>query len=228
MILHVSKNNPLAVTYNADKNIVECWNAPQYGSEKNLKIFTFIKGIKMKVIYLDNNKELIDLAKKIYSYTGKKFKVITQNYYHLGNYWNEGSIEYCVLVSRLDGSIHYPSNDTTNPFKAVAHESFEIPKNHFILAHDITRGKDMGINVYCREDEIDNVLPKQEEIKLTKNEEIVLNAFKALKSNYRKNHCLNSMFLLEYENAIVKLKELDLISRNNAITTKGKNYAQSY
>lgn len=46
MILYISKNNPLAVTYDSDKNIVECWHAPEYKSEINLRVFEDKNGKK--------------------------------------------------------------------------------------------------------------------------------------------------------------------------------------
>lgn len=185
------------------------------------------------MIYFTEDNTLKELARKVFDYKGKKIKIVTQDYYTLSNYWDGGTINYCALVCRDDLKVYTPSQDTKNPFKAIAHETFNIPKNHFIIQHSIFRGKDHGITVYVREDEIDNIFISSDKEDLSIEEKIVLYCFRCYKSSYanikdyRKYNALEIIKEEEYEEAKNKLVSKNLINKRNSLTTEGKNIAIS-
>lgn len=141
--------------------------------------------------------------------------------------------ESCVLVSRETGEINAPSDDTKNPFKVVAHQSFEIPKDHFIIAHTISMGKDTGITFYVRPEEMPKDLAGGDD-DLTFEQKVVLSCFFSFKSSYagikdyRKSEGIALISSEEWDNAKASLIEAEYISSRNSLTTKGKNAALKF
>lgn len=186
----------------------------------------------MNIIYTQDE-NIKKLSKNIFGYTGRKFKVVVQNYYYLENYWSGGSKETPVLVCRDDLKYHHPSFETQNPFNAISHQEFQIPVNHFVVAHCIFEGKDSGIIVYCREDEIDKSLVegKDSTNELTIEEKVVLFCFKTYKSSYagikdhRKHQGMDFISSDRWNLAKDSLIEKGFINGRNALTIEGKNIA---
>lgn len=169
------------------------------------------------------------LANKVFGYTGRAFKVVGKTHYTLNNFWDGGSKESAVLVSR-DGKVYHPNGDTKNPFRAVAHQSFEIPANHFVMVHSIFKGKDKGITFYVRPDELPNDLPAAND-ELTVQAKIVLFCYRSYKSSYagikdyRQHEATQIIKSSEYEPAKQELITKGLISARNSLSTEGKNAA---
>ena len=184
-------------------------------------------------IFINNDKTMKDLAVKAFNYSGRKYKVVPQLNYWLNNYWDGGSKEICVLVSRETGEIFAPSDDTKNPFKVLAHKSFEIPEGHFIIAHTINMGKDTGITFYVRPEEMPKDLAGGD-YDLTFEQKVVLSCFFSFKSSYagikdyRKSEGLALISSQEWDNAKASLIKADYISTRNSITAKGKNAALKF
>ncbi|OBQ43595.1 MAG: hypothetical protein AN484_11695 [Aphanizomenon flos-aquae WA102] len=184
-------------------------------------------------IFINNNKTMKELAAKVFNYSGRKYKVVPQLNYCLNNYWDGGSKERCVLVNRENGEFHAPSDDTKNPFKVVAHKSFEIPKGYFIITHTISMGKDAGITFYVRPEEMPKDLASGD-YDLTFEQKVVLSCFFSFKSSYagikdyRKSNGLALISSQEWDNAKASLIEAEYINARNAITTKGKNAALKF
>jgi hypothetical protein len=185
---------------------------------------------KMTTVYLKPEQTMINLAKKLFGYTGKKFKVTVANTYRLENYWDGGSKKDCYLIERNGLKFHAPSQATTNPFNAVAHERFYIPEGTFVLEHNISCGKDMGITFYVRSDEMDTMsLPESTE--LSRDEKIVLIATRSFKSsyagikNYRFSEARSKTGITESEWNAAKesLITKGLLNKAGAINTEGKN-----
>lgn len=184
-------------------------------------------------IFYTQDENIQRLSKYIFGYTGRKFRIVVQDYYYLENYWSGGSKETPVLVCRDDLKYYHPSSETQNPFNAISHQEFQIPVNHFILAHSIYCGKDSGIIVYCREDEIDKSLKEEKDStnELTIEEKVVLFCFRAYKSSYggikdyRKHEGMEFISSDKWDLAKSSLIEKGLINARNALTIEGKNAA---
>lgn len=177
-----------------------------------------------------NDATMKELAAKAFDYSGRKFKVCSRLNYSINNYWDGGSKEYCVLVNRKTGEIHEPSNETTNPFKVVAHQNFEIPAGYFIISREIIQGRDCGITFYVRPDEMPKDLA-DDSSKLTLAEKVVLKCFFSYKSSYagikdyRKQEGCKLISSDDWDKAKEFLIAEGLINQRNSITQKGKNAA---
>lgn len=183
----------------------------------------------MNTITYTTDATMKELAKKLFGYSGKTFKVVAKSSYTLNNYWDGGSKEEAVLVSRT-GEIYYPNAEVNNPFKVVAHQFFDIPENHFVVTYSIVQGKDRGITFYVRPEELPNDLnPAQDE--LTVQAKIVLFCFRSYKSSYgnlkdyRRHEATQIIKSSEYDTAKQELLDKGLISSKNSLTTQGKNAA---
>jgi hypothetical protein len=177
-----------------------------------------------------NDRTAKKLASDIFGYTGRTFKVRASNTYRLNNYWSDGSIEKPVLVAREELNWFHPSQDAKNPFKAIAHTSFEIPVGHFLMVEEIVMGKHRGITLICREDELEKALPTENEA-LTVAQKVVLYCYYSYKSSYagisgyRKKEGLAFIASSEYDQAKQSLIERKFISKANSLTQAGKNAA---
>lgn len=94
------------------------------------------------------------LAKAVYpDYNGRKFRIRKQETYQPENYWDSGSITYCVAIDFRGSKVMMPSQESTNPFNQAAHKAFVIPQGVGILEHSYFCGKDMGITLVIRTDQ---------------------------------------------------------------------------
>lgn len=179
-------------------------------------------------IYFTPNETIKKLVNTIFNYKGRTYRVEKSNFYLLENYWSGGSRKYCALVNRDSLSYSFPKTETTNPMLSQAHQTIEIPSNHFIIEHTIFRGKDLGIRFISREDELDPVLVENNNVNLTIIEKIVLYCFQYKSSyggikNYRKYIAVDIITAEEYDIGLTNLKEKGLVNSRNALTIEGKN-----
>ena len=70
----------------------------------------------------------------------------------LENYWSGGTRSYWRLVRITDGAVMEPTND--NPFERAAHMEVDLPAGHLFVEHSYFCGKDMGIRIHGRVDEV--------------------------------------------------------------------------
>ncbi|MEA5578643.1 hypothetical protein [Anabaena sp. UHCC 0451] len=168
------------------------------------------------------------LAKKVFGYAGRTFKVVGRTHYTLANFWNGGSKEFAVMFSR-DGQRFDLKPETTDPYQVGSIQTFEIPVNHFIITHSIIQGQDKGITFYVHPEELPNDLPASDE--LTIQAKIVLFCYRCYKSSYagikdyRQHEATQIIKPSEYEIAKQELITKGLISARNSLTTGGKNIA---
>lgn len=178
----------------------------------------------MTLIYHEPTQEMQELASRVFGYKGKSFRTYVQDSYTLSEYWSGGTKSRCALVKRDGLEIHYPSNATTNPFNAVAHQTFQIPPGTFVIEHKYFRGNDMGITFYVRPGEMDTaILPPQ--IELTLDEKIVLTFTCRYKSSYRLDEAARytKITRARWDEAKHSLIERKLLKRNGAVTVEARN-----
>lgn len=176
-----------------------------------------------------NRKDVPSMVLNCYpAYRGQKFQLVETTSYLLRNYWDGGSRNYCKLLNLTNGEVLDPNNSTTNPFMRLANESFEIPHNFVVVEHQIFCGRDLGIVIHATPQNITKFLPSQDEtVTLTDNELRCLQATKQYKASYggvTRRQQIN-MNVENWETAKSGLIEKGLLSKNGALTIKGKNYA---
>lgn len=179
-----------------------------------------------------NTSEIKSIAKSAFpNYNGNKYQIKVFTPMRLDSYWSSGSRDYYSIVNiGNDKMAAVPQNGT--PFDANTLQISELPYNMVIVQHTISCGKDLGITIYCREDNIKQyLLPLTCEI--TKNEEIVLIATQSLKSSYagisnyrfHEAHSVTGISEIDYNTAKVSLQSKGMLNKAGAITDKGRNSA---
>lgn len=174
--------------------------------------------------YLDRKDVPTPILNCFPDYKGRKFRIVESNSYTSNNYWSEGSRAYYKLLDLETGHITEPTSETSNPFRSIAHASFEIPPNHVIVEHMISCGNDMGLFIYTQAQNITKMLPYTE-IYLTPNEKNCLEATKKFKASYEgvSRRQQVGMSVATWETAKAGLIEKGLMKKNGALTTNGKN-----
>lgn len=71
----------------------------------------------------------------------------------LDNYWSGGSRSDWRLIDPQRG-VAATSDDMHNPFTKAAHEKWDLPIGMIAVEHDIFCGKDMGLRVYVRREDV--------------------------------------------------------------------------
>lgn len=186
----------------------------------------------MNILHIDLNDDnfIKKVCKSAYpAYNGRKFKVIfdTQKM-NCRSYWDEGSRTLYAMVRLSDMEVaHAPSN--AHPFFTTVQgvDSVTIPEGFVIVAHSISRGKDMGLTIYSPD--VPKLLAHGEE--LSTEETNVLYATRVYKSSYagvsdyraqelRHAVGMSQAKVNEIRNTLI---ERGYMSKNKALTTKGKN-----
>jgi|SRR5215475_11359476 len=164
------------------------------------------------------------LAATYPEYTGQKVRLREARTYHLENYWSEGSRKYCVLYSLAHGRGNIPNPATTNPMNRGAHSEFEIPANYMIVEHTIFQGKDLGICLYVRPENLAPLLPAQSPA-LSERQGQILASIRSYISSYRRlvwsQHGIKPAELAD-------LRTLGYLDHRGALTLAGKNASQPY
>jgi len=105
-------------------------------------------------------------------------------------------------------------------------DTVQLPKRAALVTHSIFMGKDSGVTVTVRSDDINSAwLPAPENHDLTDNEKLVLYYTRSLISSYRKEamHGKNIKDD-EIEKSKQNLISKGLMSKIGGITDKGRNY----
>lgn len=109
-------------------------------------------------------KEIAPLVDACYpDYKGRKFSVAAAKTYALTNYWDGGSRCYCVAYDLATGKKADALNATANPFRSEAHGVIEIPVGIVIVERSIFMGKEAGVTIYVRPENLAKLLPRTAE-----------------------------------------------------------------
>jgi hypothetical protein len=93
---------------------------------------------------------------------GRKVRITTATEYQMSDYWSEGSRNYVQALAIATGAA--AANAVAgNPFKAGAHARIEIPSGVALVEHSIFCGKDGGITIYVRPEDLAPHLPGVQE-----------------------------------------------------------------
>lgn len=164
------------------------------------------------------------------NYNGKKFRLsVCESVDLIGAYWDGGSrTEYCAV--KLDtGEVASANPQITNPFRVPEAPSVEIPARTAIVAHIIFCGKDMGLEIFARPEDVAPMLPPVDE--LTEDQKIVLKYTSSLKpsyggiSNYRFHEASKYTRITSerWERAKSEMIASGHLDKRGAITPKGRN-----
>lgn len=166
------------------------------------------------------------------SYSGKRFKVQTlEGSIRLDSYWSGGSIDYWSFVDLATMKTRSVQENGT-PFSngRQIEQLTELPFNVALVRHSIFCGKDMGLTVYVRPDQMSQIaLPAP--VELTREEKIVLCFTASLKSSYAgiKNYRFHEahedtgITLEAWESSKGALITRGLLNKAGAITEDGRN-----
>ncbi len=159
-------------------------------------------------------------------YKGQKIRLVETDSYSLSNYWDGGSRSYCKILNLGSGQITVPLTETTNPYQSIAHSTFNIPDNHAVVEHVISCGKDAGLFIFAKPQNLTKFLPTQQKIELTPDEARCLEATKKYKASYggvsRRQQV--GMSTVTWEAAQAGLMEKGLMKKNGSLTIEGKNH----
>lgn len=182
------------------------------------------------MLYLEK-KDVPEVILNVYpEYRGTKFKVETCESVSLINaYWDGGSRTTYQAVNLDTGGVFPAVGELRNPFRVPTAPTVDLPPRTAIVAHSIFCGKDMGITIYARPEDIVPKLPAAPE--LTEDQETVLIFTKGLKpsyngiSNYRFHEATRrtGITLDRWEAAKASLIEEKYLNKRGAITPRGRN-----
>jgi hypothetical protein len=180
------------------------------------------------MVYIKPDDTLKQLATQLFGYRGNKFQVNSATHYQMSNYWNGGSKATCYAINRAGLKVVSPSTKTNDPNNKQAHVSLEIPPGIFLIEHRISSGKDLGITVISRPDELDTgALPETHDC--NDHELIYLCFTLAYKSNYRFNEAQRSTNINaeDWNNAKQSCISKGLTDKRGTPNLTGKNIANS-
>jgi len=163
-------------------------------------------------------------------YTGRKFQVSAfEGPQRLDSCWSDGSRDYFALVNIITGKqVPIPENGTPFSNGGQIFQLSELPEGCALVEHSISCGKDMGIRIQVRPDNL-NRLALPAPATLTKGQIAVLVFTYEKKSSYngrnRQQMALDEIGMPESEwnQAKAELIALGLLKSNGAITDQGKN-----
>lgn len=183
----------------------------------------------MKRIYT-NAPEVIKIALAAFpQYHGRQFKIKEfAGPMSLVSCWDGGSKSTYVLLSlETLRSIPVPENGTPWSNDGKIARLTELPVNAAVVEHSIFRGKDMGITLYLRPENLTPLLPAPT-TELTLFERIVLCATCRFKSQARYDEAARQtgIFKSEYEAAKQSLITKGLLRPNGAATNDALNMAE--
>lgn len=91
-------------------------------------------------------------------YRGRKVRVqVSDRPMRLNAYWDGGSRSSYVAVEMDTLRTAAPDQAVQNPFRAAAHAEYQIPVGILLVEHQIFCGKDVGITIHVRTENVPNV-----------------------------------------------------------------------
>lgn len=165
------------------------------------------------------------------TYLGKSFKARAVTELHINGQagvWDHGSRETYHAVRLADGKQLPLIDHNAAPWDMAARKDIvaKVEPGIAIVRHSMYCGKDMGLTFYIHPDNITAMLPKP--VELTTEEKQVLYVTRSLISRARKEELERNRFpMAQYDSVIASLIAKGLLAPNKAITTKGRNAAES-
>lgn len=93
------------------------------------------------------------------NYRGRKFRVEPFHPMSLASYWSEGSRDYFTLI-HLETLRQLPIPQNGTPFDPGTIDASNLPENAVLACHSIFCGKDVGITLYLRPENMAKLLPE--------------------------------------------------------------------
>jgi len=194
-------------------------------------------------IHTDRKDPVIDaiILATFPGYTGKKVQLRSaESVSILNTYWDGGS-RYSYAVATLSDHPSGKNLAAQNPPQFGGPggvESITIQPHTVFVEHTISRGKDLGIRIYVRPDDIAPMLPETTE--LTAFESIVLYGTACYKASYngkdrfdhtawdRRDAGLQDMTRTQWDDAKTALISRKLLNKRGAITNEGRNAIEGW
>ena len=177
-----------------------------------------------------NQPELIALGKAAFpGYNGRSIRLSSAIPSRLDSYWDGGSRAYYSFVNLATmQAVTIPSNhpmyEPNNPRILK-----ELPEGIALIKHTIFCGKDTGLIIYLRPENLTPLLPRAEEV--SKEEKIVLEYTASLKNSYggktniRYKEATRETGISQeaWEAAKSSLQAKGMLNSQGTITAKGRN-----
>lgn len=172
------------------------------------------------IIYVDHKEQNIAriIAATFPDYRGTKVQVTTAETYHPENYWSGGTRNYAVAYNLETGVVSQLSRATENPMNGTAHITVGIPEGAAIVEHILFQGKDLGIRIIVRPDNLTPFLPVPNT--LTERQLSILATIRSYISSYRREVFARNHVTQEEKD---ELQRLGYLNKRNALTLDGKN-----
>lgn len=164
-------------------------------------------------------------------YRGRRFEVgISEKFSIRNTAWNGGSRTTYRLVNLITGEIGCLSEIVKDPLRFNGIDDIPIPKDIVVVRNIISCGKDLGIFITIRPENV-NHLVIEKEVDLTNDEIMVLRSTSMYKSsymgikNYRFYEAKRQFGISKaiWEEAKMNLIDLGFLTKRGALTVKGKN-----
>lgn len=181
--------------------------------------------------YFTKSPEVLQIARAAFpDYNGSKFAICDfTGPMRLDSNWEGGSRDYYVVLD-LATMRHavIPENGTPFSNGGKIERISELPLNWAVVEHTYFCGKDLGIRIYVRPENLAKWLPAPSATtELTRDQLIVLVATRSLKSfaRFDEAHADTGISRLNYDQAKAELIAKGLLKSNGAITDEGRNIA---
>jgi len=162
------------------------------------------------------------------AYTGRKFRVCEfSSPMRLDSNWEGGSRSYYAVLDLVSlRGITIQENGTPFSNGGKIERISELPLNACVVEHVLFCGKDLGIRIYVRPENMTKMLPDKP-IELTTHQRIVLVATRQLKSfaRFDQANSYTGIGRSQYEQAKAELIAKGLFKSNGSITDAGRNAA---
>lgn len=158
------------------------------------------------------------------NYRGRKFRVDQGTKVRLVDaYWSGGTKSDYVAVNLATGERFAADRVIENPLRCSQTPEVEIPVGCVIVRHSRFCGKDMGLVIYVRPENVAGMLPEPAD--LSEDEKRVLYYTRAYKSSYNgiTRQQQSGMPIDRWNAAKEKLIAGKYLNQRGAITPKGRN-----
>lgn len=178
-------------------------------------------------------KDVPQMILDAYTYNGRMFELEQCESVTLNNAcWSGGTKSDYMAINLDTGEVSKAKSTISNPFKYPMPVKIVIPPRTVIVSHRYFCGKDMGLKIYARGEDITPLLPPKSN--LSEDEKIVLYHTRSLKSSYAgiKNYRFHEasrntgITATRWDSAKDKLKKSKHLNKAGAITPKGRNVVE--
>lgn len=183
-------------------------------------------------MYVEKTDPLIKNICSIIGYSGKSIQIKKfTGPKTLDSYWDGGSRDVFYFLELATGKClrvesNHPVFEANKP-----RELKDLPEGVVLVEHSIFCGKDIGITIFAKEENLTKVLPSGSKEEVSEKEKIVLSLARGLKSSYAgisDYRCYEAVrrFNLTKEEYYEVKKQLigkGFLNKNGAINVKGRN-----